>query len=108
VIILITLSFFAISWITRIVSNLKFPSLRNLIPKSSINKSQTMAIVNAPSGLKLRRGPGTEYSLIILVSNGSRVTVLFTKENKGEEWAYVRLRDGHEGYLAKRFLGAFR
>ncbi|MCI5652138.1 MAG: SH3 domain-containing protein [Ruminococcus bromii] len=43
------------------------------------------AQVNAPSGLNVRKGPDTSYSVLRALQNGTKVTV--TKEQNG--WGYI-------------------
>lgn len=52
--------------------------------------------------LPFRSGPGTDRKIIDIISTGDRVEIL----EDGEEWAMVRLPDGKEGWVLKRYLTA--
>ena len=58
--------------------------------------------VNAPSGLKLRSGPGIGFDHIRTIPDGTRVFVLSTTGG----WAQVALEeDGHaDGFMSEKFL----
>jgi len=49
----------------------------------------------------IRHGPGKNYSIVSVLSNGSRVALL--DENLGI-WTKIKLRDGREGWVAKRLI----
>lgn len=49
----------------------------------------------------IRNGPGKNYSIVSVLSNGSRVALL--DENLGI-WTKIKLRDGREGWVAKRLI----
>lgn len=57
--------------------------------------------VKPSAELPLRRGQGTDFKIIAVLSNGTPVT--FLEENNG--WAKVRLKSGKEGWILKRYLG---
>jgi SH3 domain protein len=50
----------------------------------------------------LRRGPGTEYKILKNMQTGTRMEVL----EEGEEYFFVRLDDGTEGYVLRQYLSA--
>lgn len=50
----------------------------------------------------LRTGQGTEYKIIGLVKDGDVVDLL----EEGDSYALVRLADGKEGWMVKRYLSA--
>jgi len=50
----------------------------------------------------LRRGPGTEYKILKNMQTGTRLEVL----EEGEEYFFVRLGDGTEGYVLRQYLSA--
>ena len=54
------------------------------------------------SWLRLRSGPGTGYSILTKVKQGSLVTVLASKTDK--HWYYVRTAKGKTGWMAKKYL----
>ncbi len=54
------------------------------------------------SWLRLRSGPGTEYSIINKYRNGSVVTILTSKTNK--HWFYVKTSKGQTGWMYKGYL----
>ena len=56
--------------------------------------------VKPSSEVVVRRGQGTNYKIIAIVKNG--VSVEFLEEN--DSYAKVRLVDGNEGWMLKRFL----
>ena len=49
----------------------------------------------------VRNGPGKNYSIVSVLSNGSSVALL--DENLGI-WTKIKLRDGREGWVAKRLI----
>ncbi len=50
--------------------------------------------------LALRRGQGTEFKIISVVSSGTKVKVL----EQNSDYAKVRLKNGKKGWMLKRFL----
>jgi SH3 domain protein len=50
--------------------------------------------------LTLRSGPGTDRKILDIVSTGEKMEIL----QDGEEWVFVRLRNGKEGWVLKRYL----
>lgn len=54
------------------------------------------------SGVNVRAGPGTQYSILTQLEMGTQVTVLGVEEG----WARVRLADGREGYISTQFVEA--
>lgn len=52
--------------------------------------------------LPFRSGPGPDRKIVDIISTGDQVDVL----EDGEEWVRVRLRDGKEGWVLKRYLTA--
>ena len=52
--------------------------------------------------LPFRSGPGTDRKIVDIISTGDRVEIL----EDGEEWVMVRLQDGKEGWVLKRYLSA--
>ena len=48
----------------------------------------------------VRRGQGTDYRIVKLVKDGDQVELL--EEN--DAWARIRVKDGTEGWMPKRFL----
>lgn len=56
--------------------------------------------VKPTAEVSVRRGKGTEYKIIALVEDGTAVEVL----EEDEAYALVRLDDGKQGWVLKRFL----
>ena len=58
------------------------------------------------SGVNIRTGPGTAYSSLGLLSEGTAVRVLTLNHSaaNGYTWAYVELANGTIGYIANVFL----
>jgi SH3 domain protein len=52
--------------------------------------------------LLLRTGPGVERKIIDMISIGEQMEML----EDGEEWVRVRLQDGKEGWVLKRYLSS--
>jgi SH3 domain protein len=52
--------------------------------------------------LPFRSGPGTDRKIVDIISTGDRVEIL----QDGEEWVMVRLSDGKEGWVLKRYLSS--
>lgn len=50
--------------------------------------------------LTVRSGPGTDRKILDIVSTGEKMEVL----EDGEEWVLVRLENGKEGWVLKRYL----
>ncbi len=50
--------------------------------------------------LTLRSGPGTDRKILEIVSTGAKMDIL----EDGEEWVHVRLSNGKEGWVLKRYL----
>ena len=50
-------------------------------------------------GLRVRSGPGTNHSVVTVLSNNTKVAVLETKEN----WVKIRF-NSHEGWISKDFI----
>ena len=48
----------------------------------------------------VRAGQGTEYRILAMIRDGSKVEVL--EENEG--WAKIKLTNGQEGWVLRRFL----
>jgi len=56
--------------------------------------------VKPSAEVPLRRGQGTEYRIVAIIGNGTMVTVLEDDAN----WSKVRIQNGKEGWLLKRYL----
>ncbi|PLR78035.1 N-acetylmuramoyl-L-alanine amidase [Bacillus sp. V3-13] len=52
-------------------------------------------------GLRLRKGPGTEFQVVAVLSSGQTVDILETNEN----WTKIKAPDG-EGWISKEYLAA--
>ena len=50
--------------------------------------------------LPVRTGTGFKYRIIAILKDGTKVTLLKTNG----DWAYIRLQDGREGWVLKRYL----
>lgn len=50
--------------------------------------------------LPVRTGKGFKYRIIAILRDGSKVTLIKTDG----DWAYIRLQDGREGWVLKRYL----
>ncbi|MBN1931111.1 MAG: TIGR04211 family SH3 domain-containing protein [Desulfobacterales bacterium] len=66
----------------------------------SINAQAETMYVNDILEITLRTGPGTDRKIIALLKSDQALEVL--KHNK--EWSQVRLPDGTEGWVVRRFL----
>ncbi len=53
--------------------------------------------------LNLRSGPGSSYSVLLVLAKGAQLTVL---ENDGSGWVKVRTQSGYEGYCSGEYLAA--
>lgn len=76
-----------------------------LLPISMVLFSQVVALAETryvkPSfEVVVRRGQGTEYKIIAMVKDGTPVDFL----EEGEDFSRVRLANGKEGWMLKRFL----
>ena len=56
--------------------------------------------VKPTAEIPLRRGQGSDYKILAIVSDGSPVTVV--EEN--DTWAKIATNDGKEGWMLKRYL----
>jgi len=93
---------------------LKSPQTLVFLPAFSIVLSLALLLLSAtwspavtryvkPSAeVLLRTGQGTEYKIIGIVKDGDVVDLL----EEGDSYALVRLADGKEGWMVKRFLSA--
>ena len=66
--------------------------------------SDAMALtwyVNVEIKSTLRSGPGQERKILAFVATGERIQEVI---EEGEEWMHVRLADGKEGWMLKRYL----
>lgn len=50
--------------------------------------------------LPLRSGPGTKYKILAIVESGQKLEVV----KPGDDWSLVRLANGKEGYVLKRYM----
>ena len=66
---------------------------------SAVIRAETMYI-NDIVRITLRTGPGTDNKIIAMIQSGQEVEVLET----GDEWTYVRLPDGREGWVINYLL----
>ncbi|WP_081994633.1 SH3 domain-containing protein [Paracoccus sp. PAMC 22219] len=57
--------------------------------------------------LKLRKGPGLDYAIIIGLPDGTRLTRQNCVTNNGKVWCRVALTDrpGISGYVSAEYLG---
>jgi N-acetylmuramoyl-L-alanine amidase len=56
----------------------------------------------AGGGLRMRSGPGTNYEVLVLLSEGQEVDVLGRDE--AGEWLKISLDSGEEGWVAAEFV----
>lgn len=68
-------------------------------PSSSGGEQVTTATTTA--NLKLRSGPGTNYETLLVLANGTKLTVT---DNSNAGWAKVRTASGKEGWCSKEYL----
>lgn len=66
----------------------------------TIEASAASRYVKPSAEVVVRRGAGNEYKIIGMVKDGDAVELL----NEGDSHALVRLADGKEGWMLKRFL----
>ena len=62
--------------------------------------AQEMRYVQPSVDIPVRRAGGHEYKIVKIVKDGDRVTLL---EESGD-WAKIRVANGKEGWMVKRFL----
>ena len=67
-----------------------------------INASAEQHMRVTASWLRLRSGPGTDYTIINKYRNGSIVTILTSKTSK--HWYYVKTAKGQTGWMYKGYL----
>lgn len=68
-------------------------------PSEPSGTEKTTATTTA--NLKLRTGPGTNYDMILILANGTELTVT---DNSDPGWAKVRTASGKEGWCSKEYL----
>lgn len=56
-------------------------------------------VLSAGQQINVRTGPGTSYDILTAVDPGTAVTALGT--NEAGDWFYLRLNDGHTGWVAE-------
>jgi SH3 domain protein len=54
--------------------------------------------------LTVRSGPAIDRKILDIVSTGEKMDIL----EDGEEWVFIRLSDGKEGWVLKRYLSSER
>lgn len=62
-------------------------------------KAETQYVIPS-SEIPVRRGQGTDYKIVALVSDGTQVEVL----ERGDSYSLVRLENDKEGWILTRFL----
>jgi len=78
----------------------KFPfALLFLFLLASTSQAATW-YVKPSSEIPLRRGQGTGYKIVAVLRDGTPVTLL----SDGNSWVRVRLQNGKEGWILKRYL----
>ena len=65
----------------------------------SVPQERTGTVTGA-SSLRVRSGPGTSYSRVTAISEGTKITIL--DETNG--WYFVRLANGTTGYCSKEYI----
>ena len=53
------------------------------------------------TGVRMRKGPGTEYGTITVLSEGTRLNVINTENS---EWHAVETTSGQQGYVSAKYL----
>lgn len=53
------------------------------------------------TGVRLRKGPGTEYGTIAVLSEGTRMNVINTENS---EWYAIETRSGQKGYISAKYV----
>ena len=56
--------------------------------------------INAPGGLYIRSGPGSEYEVLASAPNGATVTILGVENG----WYRIEYSPGHEGYVSGDYV----
>ncbi len=67
---------------------------------AAIPASSETLYVKPSSEITMRRGQGTDFKIIAVIRDGTPVDVLTSTD----DWAQVRLEDGKEGWVLRRFL----
>lgn len=67
------------------------------VPESDYEEDNTRIQVDSDIGLNVRTGPGTNYSIITALPNGTQMTRI--AKSKSTQWDKVRLDNGMEGYV---------
>ena len=69
---------------------------------STVVQAETLYISDIIK-ITVRTGPGIDHKIIAMIKSGERVEVLKLEEPV-EEWSFVRLTNGKEGWVLSRFL----
>lgn len=72
-------------------------SSNNSSGTSSVKKGK---VVDVSTTLNVRKGAGTNYSVVAYVTNNTEVEIL----SEQGSWYKIRLKDGKEGYAAKQYI----
>ncbi len=69
---------------------------------STVVQAETMYISDTIK-ITFRTGPGIGHKIVAMIKSGEKVEAL-KPEEPVEEWSFVRLTDGKEGWVLSRFL----
>ena len=69
---------------------------------STVVQAETMYIADTIK-ITFRTGPGIDHKIVAMIKSGEKVEVLKPDEPV-EQWSFVRLTDGKEGWVLSRFL----
>jgi uncharacterized protein YgiM (DUF1202 family) len=70
---------------------------------TNVTNGTPLKVVTESSNLNIRKGPGTDQSIVGKAAHNETVT-LVSKTN--EQWWLVRTKDGEEGYAYAQYLKA--
>ncbi|MBM9512094.1 TIGR04211 family SH3 domain-containing protein [Desulfogranum marinum] len=67
---------------------------------ASTTAAAEMLYVQPSSEIPMRRGQGTDYKIVSIVTDGTAVEYISEKDG----WAQVKLKNGKQGWILKRYL----
>lgn len=73
--------------------------VKKYLPLVNVKTSPVVIRTSSGSGVRLRAGQGTNFSIITTIPNGSAVSVI----SRGAQWSQVRFNNQH-GWVASEFL----
>ncbi|MZP29489.1 SH3 domain-containing protein [Heliobacterium undosum] len=79
-------------------------------PAKASNPGLREGAIASPTGVNVRFGPGTDYTVITILPSGARVTILASIDgvSEAEKWYKVKMPDGREGFIRQDLVSTSR